>query len=261
MILQTYLEHEPASILATYIGGCLQKKGTLLQPNVVCTLCHFVLTQWFAVLVMKYLVLQGAEPGDIDLQDALELLAAKQEAQDKKYGNRQTDQNQHTAGLEDHIGSGNKDATSNARLQSSDSSSKEPTARTAALRTARSGGRKASGSSAKEKAQEKRGKVGANGEASSNGKAKSTGRVGTVGAAGKSNVSRKDKSTKVKKSMGKRQSGSAAAATPKPGYRVFWKEQWDKLKADNPSIKMTDGTKQIASVWKHMDAEGKEKYK
>ena len=227
----------------------------------------------FCIPCDNAVLLQDTEPGDIDLKDALQLLAAKLESQDKKYGRRQTADNTSLAESEDHTGGSGNGSSSDDGLQSSGrSSSKAPAAHTAALRAARTDGTKASGRSAKDTAKQKRGKLGVSGKASSNGKAKSpnkakptgkaksTGSVQTVGAAGKSDVGSKGKSAKENKSVGKGKNGSAAAATPKSGYRAFWKEQWDKLKADDSSITMTNATKQISSMWKHMNAEGKQKY-
>lgn len=250
--------------------------STILASWDTAITCLYVFLPCAANLVICFpcgnTVLQDIEPGDIDLKDALQLLAAKLEAQDKKYGSKQTADSKLGAKSEEHIGSSSDGSSSDDGLQSSDSSSKAPAARTAALRAARTG-TKASGSRAKATAKQKLGKVGTSGEASStgkvksigktkpNGKAKLTGNVQSVGAASKSNLGSKGQSAKENKNTGKGKNGSAAEATPKSGYRAFWKEQWDKLKADNPSIKMTDATKHISSVWKHLDAEGREKYK
>ena len=206
------------------------------------------------------LLLQGTEPGDLDLQDALQLLAAKLEAQNNKYGSKPYAAKRSAAKAADHTGSSGDGSSSDDGLQSSDSS-KAPAAGTAALRTARAGSRKATGSSVKNRAKQKPGKVALSGKASSSDKAKSTGRAQSVGASGSSDVGSKGKSTKANKTVGKGKTGSVAAARPKSGYRAFWKEQWDKLKSDNHEIKMTDATKQISSMWKNMDSEGKETYK
>lgn len=206
-------------------------------------------------------MLQDTEPGDLDLQDALQLLAAKRKAQDKKYGSRPTADERSGAKAVDDTGSSSAGSSSDDGMQSGGTSSKAPAASTAALRAAKTGGTKPSSRSVKDDTKQKPRKVALTGKVSSSGKAMSTGRAQSVGATGSSDVASRGKSTKGNKGTGKVETGSAAAATPKSGYRAFWKEQWDKLKSDNHEIKMTDATKQISSMWKDIDAEDKEKYK
>lgn len=202
----------------------------------------------------KVVVLQDTEPGDIDMEDALQLLAAKQEALSKKYGSRVTASEQSAAESGGAIGSSSEATTSDDELQSSGSSSKAPATRRAASRATRTVG---TGSSVKHQAKQELGKATSTGTATMTGKKKPVGTAGKAGGV----VSSKGETTKVKKGTGKGRTGPAAAATPKSGYRAFWKVQWKVLTSQKPGIRMVEANKEIANAWGDMDAEDKEKYK
>ncbi len=55
-------------------------------------------------------------------------------------------------------------------------------------------------------------------------------------------------------------SAETSSEAPKSGYRLFWKQQWEKLRKDDPSIKMTDATTRISLGWKQLDAAAKRQY-
>lgn len=220
--------------------------------EVGCGVCLSCVVIW--CVTAKWVVLQDTEPGNVDMKDALQLLAAKQEALSKKYGTRWTASEQSVAESGGATGSSGEATTSDDELQSSGRSSKAPATRRAALRAARA---VATGSNVKDQAKQELGK------AASTGTAISTGREQPVGTTGKAGgvVSNKKKSTKVKKGTRKVETGDATAATPKSGYRAFWRIQWGVLTSQTPGIKLVEANKQIASMWNNMDAEGKEKYK
>lgn len=200
------------------------------------------------------MVLQDTEPGDIDMQDALQLLAAKQEALSKKYGSRWTASGQSAAESGSPTGSSSEVTTSDDELQSTGSSSEAPATRRAALRAARAVKTR---SSIKGQAKQELG------NATSTGTASLTGRQRPIGTASKAGgvASSKGESTKVKKGTGTGKTGAAAAATPKSGYRAFWKIQWGVLTSEKPGIRMVEANKEIVKMWSDMDAEDKKKYK
>ena len=199
------------------------------------------------------MVLQDAEPGDIDLEDALKLLAEKQRTQDKKDSKARAVKlkRQAVALSNKAVSSSNGEgATSDDKVQPSSSSSS-----TSSSEALDAGGETiaAGGSSVKEKVKRKYVRANSSGRASAN---------GTTASGGTSDVKERSKgrSRTVNEEQGKGKSDAAAAPTPKKGYRAFWSQMWAKLKVDDPGIKMTGASKQIASVWKDMDAESKAQY-
>ena len=55
-------------------------------------------------------------------------------------------------------------------------------------------------------------------------------------------------------------SSETSPNTPVSGYRLFWRQQWEKLKSQDPSITMTDATKRISQDWKQLDNETKKTF-
>ena len=49
-------------------------------------------------------------------------------------------------------------------------------------------------------------------------------------------------------------SSGASPNTPVSGYRLFWRQQWEELKLQDPSITMTDATKRISQDWRQLDS-------
>ena len=68
----------------------------------------------------------------------------------------------------------------------------------------------------------------------------------------------KDESGVASKSTG---SKTSPAPVPKTVYRLFWKQEWDKLKSDDPNIQMIAASKQISATWKQMNDVAKDQYK
>lgn len=192
--------------------------------------------------------LQEAQPGDIDLEDALQILADKLKAQDKRASKARAVKRQAVAPSDTGVSSGGDVATSDDEVQPSSSSSSSKALDAAGETDAAGGG------IVKERTKRKYVKAKLSSKVSANGTAAS------VGTAGTSDVKDRGKGKLVGKVQGQGKPDAAAAPVPKKGYRAFWSQMWAKLKIDDPGIKMTDANKQIASVWKHMDAESKEQY-
>lgn len=77
-----------------------------------------------------------------------------------------------------------------------------------------------------------------------------------VARAGKPAAKAKAKSVSTVKGA----SSGTSSNTPVSGYRLFWRQQWEKLKLQDPSIKMTDATKRISQDWKQLDSETKKTF-
>ena len=50
------------------------------------------------------------------------------------------------------------------------------------------------------------------------------------------------------------------SSPPKSRYRLFWRQQWAKLRIDHPSITMTDANKLISQDWKQLDDTARQTY-
>lgn len=55
-------------------------------------------------------------------------------------------------------------------------------------------------------------------------------------------------------------SGGISSSPPKSRYRLFWRQQWAKLRIDHPSITMTDANKLISQDWKQLDDRARQTY-
>lgn len=213
----------------------------------------------------NYYVKRGGEtatvPADVDLncvdlEDALEILAAKLKTKDKRAGKSKAALKRPSAALQ-------KDLSTLEELKPRGDS--EPDDRNGQAQTA------STNKTPLELADASQAPAGDNGE-EGKGKPKATKPKGKAVAGSKPKVpakggksivkmASKSKSKTVSKSKNKGKAESSSAGTPKTGYRLFWRQQWDKLKSDDPNIHMTDATKQIANVWQSMDAEAKEQFK
>ena len=203
-----------------------------------------------------HMVLQDVDLNCVDLEDALEILAAKLKTKDKRAGKSKAALKRPSAALQ-------KDLSTLEELKPRGDS--EPDDRNGQAQTA------PTNKTPLELADASQAPAGDNGE-EGKGKPKATKPKGKAVAGSKPKVPAKEgksivkmasksKSKTVSKSKNKGKAESSSAGTPKTGYRLFWRQQWDKLKSDDPNIHMTDATKQIANVWQSMDAEAKEQFK
>ena len=60
--------------------------------------------------------------------------------------------------------------------------------------------------------------------------------------------------------IGKVASEGTSSSPPKSHYRLFWRQQWAKLRIDHPSITMTDANKLISQDWKQLDDTARQTY-
>ena len=80
--------------------------------------------------------------------------------------------------------------------------------------------------------------------------------------AGKSTVQKGTLGDKKPKTVGadKVSSKGTSSSPPKSRYRLFWRQQWAKLRLDRPSITMTDANRLIAQDWKQLDDTARQTY-
>ncbi|KAL0040585.1 hypothetical protein WJX77_011670 [Trebouxia sp. C0004] len=80
--------------------------------------------------------------------------------------------------------------------------------------------------------------------------------------AGKSAVQKGTVSDKKPKTVSadKVSSEGTSSSPPKSRYRLFWRQQWAKLRIDHPSITMTDANKLISQDWKQLDDRARQTY-
>ena len=80
--------------------------------------------------------------------------------------------------------------------------------------------------------------------------------------AGKPAVRKGTAGDKKPKTVGADKVSSKGTSTspPKSRYRLFWRQQWAKLRIDHPSITMTDANKLISQDWKQLDDTARQTY-
>ena len=80
--------------------------------------------------------------------------------------------------------------------------------------------------------------------------------------AGKPAVQKATVDDKKPKTVGKDKVSSkgTSSSPPKSRYRLFWRQQWAKLRTDHPSITMTDANKLISQDWKQLDDTARQTY-
>ena len=80
--------------------------------------------------------------------------------------------------------------------------------------------------------------------------------------AGKPAVQKGTAGDKKPKTVGANKVSSKGTSTdpPKSQYRLFWRQEWAKLRMDHPSITMTDANKLISQDWKQLDATARQTY-
>ncbi|KAL3144457.1 hypothetical protein ABBQ32_004201 [Trebouxia sp. C0010 RCD-2024] len=202
---------------------------------------------------VKACIPSDTKPGDIDLEDALQILADNLKAQEKKVSKARAVRRRAVASSDTGVSSRGDVATSDDEVQTSSSSSSSSSSK-----ALNAGGETdaAGGSSVKKRTKRKYVKAKMSSTVSASGTAASVGTASTTAVKDRG----KGKPADVSKVQGQGRADAAVAPIPKKGYRAFWSQMWAKLRVDDPGVKMTDANKQIASAWKHMDAESKKQY-
>ncbi len=182
-------------------------------------------------------MLQELQPDKVDLQQACQLLAAKASALARGQGSNADQQLQGNSADGLHGLNESKVAADDPDKQFGKAESK------AGSQRPRLKGKKQNGSDDATKGMEDKAK-----QRSTN--------------AGKSAVQGGTAGDKRPKTVGadKVSSKGTSSSPPKSRYRLFWQQQWTKLRIDHPSITMTDANKLISQDWKQLDDRARQTY-
>ena len=205
-----------------------------------------------------HLVLQVVDQNSVDLEDALEILAAKLKAKDKRADKGRAAVKRPSATSQKGLRTP-KELKLRDQGEPDDKDSQAQTVPTSKASLELDGvaaSQTLAGNNVKE-GKSKPPVTRPNRKAAAGSKPKAQVRTGKSVV----KMTSKTKSNTVSKSKNKGKAECTSASTPKTGYRLFWRQQWDKLRSAHPNIHMTDATKQIANSWQSMDAEAKEQFK
>ncbi len=186
-------------------------------------------------------MLQELQPDKVDLQQACQLLDAKASALAKGQGSTADQQLQGTSADGSHGLNESKVAADDPDKQFSKAESKAGSR--AGSRSPSLKGKKQSQSDDATKGMEDKAKQ------------RST-------KAGKPAVQKGIVGDKKPKTVGtdKVSSEGTSSSPLQSRYRLFWRQQWAKLRIDHPSITMTDANKLISQDWKQLDDRARQTY-